>query len=59
MSLAMNMVATVCVICGGENGTNGCYLVVFTVDILAYYFIIPLPPYRSPSGIGYGSKTTI
>ena len=59
MNLAMDIVATVCVICGGENGTNGCHLVVFSVDVLAYYFITPLPPHRSPTAIGYASKTTI
>ena len=51
-----------CVICGGENGTSGCYLAVFCVDVaLAYHFVAPytlptLPPYGSASDIGYTSK---
>ena len=31
MSLAMDLAA--CMLCGGENGTNGCHLAVFSVDI--------------------------
>ena len=51
-----------CVTCGGENGTNGSHLGVFTTDIaFAHHFVAPclppiLPPYRSASGIGYASK---
>ena len=46
------------VICGGENGTDGCQLVVFSVDIaFAHCFVAPtLHPYRSACGIGHTSK---
>ena len=43
-------------ICGGENGTSGCHLAVFSVDIaLAYdcvalYPPLTLLPYRNASG---------
>ena len=48
-----------CVTCGGENGTNGSHLVVFSKDIIfARHFVAPrlpptLPSHRSASGIGY------
>ena len=47
MSLAMDLAALICVICGGENGTNGYHLVVYIVDVaFAYHFMVthPLPP---------------
>ena len=46
--------------CGGENGTSGCHLAVFSEDVaFAHHFVAscPPPPYRSASGIGYTSKT--
>ena len=52
-------------ICGGENGTSGCHLTVFTVNVaFAHHFVAThpsttLPPYKSASGIGYTSKTTV
>ena len=56
ISLAMDVV-----ICGTENGTYGCHLAVFSVDINfpCYYVSIPvllLPPYRNAIGIGYVSN---
>ena len=51
-----------CVICGSENGTNGCHLAVFSVGgTFTHHFVAThpppdLPPYRSASGIGYTSK---
>ena len=46
-------------ICGDENGSSGCHLAVFNVDItLIHHYVAPhaLSPYRSASGIGYASK---
>ena len=59
MSLAMDL--AICVICGGESGTNGCHLAVFTVDIaFAHHFMATrLPPIGVFSGIGYTSKRNI
>ena len=60
MILAMDL--AVCVICGGENGTNGCHLADFSEDIaFACHFVatcLPpaLPPCRSVTGISYNSK---
>ena len=52
MSLAM-----LCVIYGGENDTNGCYLAGFGEDVaFAHHFVATLPPCRSATGIGYTSK---
>ena len=48
--------------CGGENGTNGNHLAVFSEDVaFAHHFMAPylpltLPPYRSANGIGHASK---
>ena len=50
------------VICGGENGTTGCHLSVFRVNVaFAHHFVatcLPptFPPYRSASGIVHASK---
>ena len=58
MSLAMLL----CVICGGENDTNGCHLAGFSEDVaFTHHFVathLPptLPPCRSATGIGYASK---
>ena len=47
---------------GGENGTNGRQLAVFSEDVaFACHFVAPhwpptLSPYMSASGIGYASK---
>ena len=44
---------------GGENGTNGSHLPIFSEDVaFVHYFMVPRPirtlsPYRSASGIGY------
>ena len=52
---------TVCTICGDDNGTSECHLVVFTVDVaFACHFVVPAHsspthPIRS-SGIGHASK---
>ena len=39
------------VICGGENGTNGCHLAVSSLDVaLSHHFVVPHPlatPYKS------------
>ena len=45
-------------ICGGEDGTNGCYLAGFSKDIptLCLPAHPTLPSYRSATGIGYASK---
>ena len=65
MSLAMDLVAAFCDVCGSENGTNGRYLPVFNVGVVfTYHFVAThpsttLPLYRSASGIGYTSKNTI
>ena len=46
----------------GENGTNGCHLAVFSLDVAfaCHFMATHLPPtfplYRSTTGIGYGSK---
>ena len=58
MSLAMDYL--LCVICGGENGINGCHLADFTVDV-AFDFKATHPPhnlspYKIGSGIVYGCK---
>ena len=43
----------IAMVCGGENGTNGCHLAVFSVDIaFACYFVVPHYPYRS-AGLWY------
>ena len=63
MSLAMDVVAFQ--ICGGENGTNGCHLAVYSEDVtFACPFMNTRPPpafstCRSASGIGYISKKAI
>ena len=52
-------------ICGGENGTNGCRLAGFSEDVdFARHFIatcLPptLPPYRRATGIGYASRNYV
>ena len=62
MSLTMDL-AALCVICGGENGTDGSYLAVFSEDVaFAHHFVATcppptLPPYRSVSGVGYASES--
>ena len=49
-------------VCGGENGTNGCHLAVFSVNVaFACHFMAThspptLPPCKSASGIVYASK---
>ena len=44
-------------ICGGENGTNGCHLAVSNEDVaFAHLFSSALQPCRSASGIGYTGK---
>ena len=49
-----------CVICGGENGTNGCYLAVFGEDVaFARHCVATSPallPCRSASSMGYATK---
>ena len=46
--------------CVGRNGTNGCHLSVFSVDIaFVCHFAAPYPPYRSDCSIGYTSKKAI
>ena len=64
MSLVIDLAAYV--ICGGKNGTNGCHVAVFSVDVaFACYFVAthwpltPLPIRVLYSGIGYTSKTAI
>ena len=43
--------------CVGRNGTNGCNLSVFSVEIaFVCHFAAPYPPYRSACSIGYASK---
>ena len=48
--------------CGGENGTSGCHLAVFSEDVaFARHIVAPcppptLPPCRSTTDIGYTSK---
>ena len=59
MSFTMNL-ATLCDD-GGDNGTNGCHLAVFSVDSLCIPLVAihpppNLPPYRSASDNGYTSK---
>ena len=59
MSEAMELL---CVIFGGEDGTNGCYLAAFSEDLAFFLHFITtcLPPAllrrRSASGIGYTIK---
>ena len=40
-------------ICGAENGTNGCHLAIFSVDVaFAHYFVAPTtPPPSTPVGV--------
>ena len=58
MSLANDLAAFV--ICGGENGTNGCHLAGFSEDVAyAHHFVATCPHCRSASGIGYTNKNTI
>ena len=51
-----------CVICGGENDTNGCHLAGFGDDVaFARHFVAThppptLPPCRSATVISYASK---
>ena len=55
MSLAMDLAA----MCDmwRWNGTNGCHLAVFNVDVgLARHFMASLYLYRSIRGIGYANK---
>ena len=58
MSLAMDL----CVICGGENDTNGCHLADFSENVAcARHFVASHPPptlqpCRSTTDIGYTSK---
>ena len=53
MSLAMDLAALW--ICGGENGTNGCHLGVFSVNVaFARHSMATHPPPTLP-GIGYAS----
>ena len=53
---------TACVICKGKNDTNRCHLIGFSEDAaFVHHFVATcppttLPPYRSATGIGYGSK---
>ena len=57
MSLAMHLTALICVICGGENDTNGCHLAGFGEDVaFASNLVATHPPCRSATGIGYTSK---
>ena len=43
--------------CGDENGINGSHLAVSSEDVaFTCHFVVPRPPYRSASGIGYASK---
>ena len=52
MSLAMDL-AALCDICGAENGTNECHLIVFSFDgVFARHFIFPhhSPP-STPVGV--------
>ena len=43
--------------CGGENGTNGSQLLVFSEDIaFSLHFMAPRTPHNSASGTGYASK---
>ena len=44
MSLAMDLAD--CVICGGENGTNGCHLAVFSVDVASSLPLYGFPPFH-------------
>ena len=60
LSLTMDIAGFV--ICGGENGTNGCHLTVYSEDIaFAHHFVVNhqhpiLQPCRSVCGICYSSK---
>ena len=51
-------------ICGGENGTNGCPVAGFSEEVaFAHHFMAinltpTLPPYRSANGIGYVNKNS-
>ena len=50
MSLAIDL-AAFCVICGGENGTDGHYLAVFSVDVtFGHHFAVTHLPYH-PIGV--------
>ena len=56
MTLAMDLL--LCVICRGGNGTNGCHLAVFSLDVaFSCHFVTlvatHLPPHSHPIGIGY------
>ena len=48
-------------ICGGENGANGCHLAGFSEDVaFVHHFLATrspptLPSYGSATGIGYAS----
>ena len=56
MNLAMGF-NCFCVICGGENDTNGCHLAGFSEDVaFARYFVAIHSPCRKATGIGYASK---
>ena len=55
----MGMDLTACLICGGENGTNGCHLTIFGIDVAFVHHLVATclpPPCRSASGIGYTIK---
>ena len=55
MNVAMGL--TVCVICGGENDTNGCHLAGFSEDVaFTRYFMAIRSPCRRATGIDYASK---
>ena len=62
MTLPIELQELLCVICGGENGTNECHLAAFSADsVVAHHFMathVPpsLPLYGSASDIVYASK---
>ena len=59
MSSAIELL--LCMICGFENGTNGCHLAVFGVDVaFACHFVAIncLHPCRSACDIGYISENS-
>ena len=53
MDLALFHISHNCVICGGENSTNGCHLAVFSEDVVfARHFVAThLPPPSYPVGV--------
>ena len=48
----MSLAVLLCVISGGENGTNGCYLAVFIEDVAfaRYFMATHQPPPFHPVG---------